>query len=106
MAEPTFYDAPRKMWLRKKHTNYMREFDIIGETSRSWLEGYRFRPDKYSKRDYEACAEAEYREWQWANRNRHKIGNFIQYDQLPPATLRKIAELIGYVEQPDSRGSA
>jgi hypothetical protein len=95
---------------------HWREHFVIGETSRSWLIGWRkySAPGMYvlklpkSSSDRISCAggrsatvafsQAEIDEREWVHDHCHYIANQVKY--LDYATLRKIAELIGYEEKP------
>lgn len=89
------------------------ERKIIGETKVSWLvqNEMRWAPAiKVPKRDWNRGRSPQHPRWfdseesradyVWMMKNRYDIGRRIEYGgDFPAATLRKIAELIGYVEE-------
>lgn len=96
MAEQ-FYDAPVTMYLRE-HDGYVQKHRVIGETSRSWLIGYKHNPFKYSKRECAAVTELEYEREQWAYKHRDVIMDKVRYGHIPFDVLVKIADAVGYTE--------
>lgn len=56
--EKDLYAAPRKAWLKQPNGEIVKR-EIIGETSRSWLHGAKWRPDKYAKADYKILTDDE-----------------------------------------------
>jgi hypothetical protein len=89
----------RELWVKKEHGR-PQHLKVIGETSRSWLTGWSYRPHKWSKRDYKVITEDEAREYIWAEKNAYKIARSIyEYSlRVTPAQLREIAKIIGYVD--------
>jgi len=73
--------------------------DVIGETSRSWLVGHKYDPTKLPKSGKWPAGWArttqQVEDDVWVCHHRYRIGNCVTscYDA---ATLRKVAELIGY----------
>lgn len=94
-----------EIWLMRKgdaqgYPSKARRF--AGETSRSWLTGPSWRPDKWSKKEYEPISAEEAArisaEREWVHVHRRKIVSRIEYHVNDMATLRQIAALIGYEE--------
>lgn len=93
-AKGNSYGAP----LEREH---WREMKIIGETSRSWLIGFEWKPDKISKKELaegkmhgycQTLEEVEKRVF--VSQHRHLISTVVgaqDYDKL-----KVIADLIGY----------
>jgi len=82
----------REHWVKR---------EVIGETSRSWLVGYKHRPEKLPKsgkwpNDW-VLSESEINDREWVEDHRHRVSNAV-YACYDAAKLRKIAELIGYEE--------
>lgn len=83
------------------YREHWREIKVIGETSRSWLVGVDWHPDKIAKKDLAAgelhgyCLTLEEVEKRsFVADNRHHISNIVSgltYDKL-----KAVADLIGY----------
>ena len=97
----TMYDKPRVMYLRRQEPGSRAfEVEMHGETSRSWVEGeFEWGHTKYPFSKYEQVSREEYELDAWASRNMHAISRRVGDWTLPPATLRKVADLIGYEEK-------
>jgi hypothetical protein len=96
-------------WSNPIWREHWREHFVIGETSRSWLVGLTkdskptsgsvIKIQKASHYNAKiAYSQAEIDEHDWARSNRYYIAQRVEWSS--PATLRKIAELIGYEEKP------
>ena len=101
----TMYDKPRVMYLRRRELNpRVYKIEAVGQTSRSWLVGSReWDRTKYQFSEYEEVTREEYKLYEWANAHRYEISRQVSSTCLPPATLRQIADLIGYEEAPNAR---
>lgn len=86
------------------------EREIVGETRVSWLVKSRYSwmlPEKVAKKCWNKNehfpqwfdSEEPRAQCIWAEANRYNIIRQISYATLSPATLRTIAELIGYGEK-------
>lgn len=87
------------MFFRDKFSRIHRN-EIIGETSRSWLSGYRWDLYKWAKRDFVPVCELDYMEFNWVQINKHKIIQKFQWPEQPYTVWKQIAELVGYVAEP------
>lgn len=72
---------------------------FLGETSRSWLVGEEWRPNKLSKRNTVFFSKEDYEFHRWARRNRYAISRAVEHLR-DNAILKQIADLIGYKERP------
>lgn len=97
-------DRPSYIWKRdinfgRSERNHWRKMEVIGETSKSWLIGYSWRPIKVPKKgpwDNFLFSDEEVERVVWASDHRYKITHLVEranYDQL-----KKIAEIINYQE--------
>lgn len=98
----TFYDEPRVMYLGQSR-DFIKEHWVIGETTRSWLTGTEYCVSRWSKANYLVFTKAEYDASWWLSLNRFKILQKVDSCSLDPVILRQIAELIGYVEEPEGQ---
>lgn len=82
----TISSAPiwREHWVRR---------EIVGETSRSWIDKF---GNKYPKKGGRGVlfSQEEIDKAAWVHENRHRIRDEIQW--IDYETLKKVAELIGY----------
>ena len=71
-----------------------------GQTSRSWIVGgeYEWSQYKLPKKTTVFTTEEEFELFLWASRNQYRIGQRLQYS-CSAQQLKKVAELIGYVEE-------
>lgn len=81
---------------------YWQEVDVIGETSRSWLVGYKFNPTKIAKKDLASGMLRGYKVTReevdkdiFMNTHQHKIVSKVS-DIRDYETLKAVADLIGY----------
>ncbi len=73
------------------------KFEVIGETTRSWLCGHKFNPIKVSKKGPWmgiAFSEEEVDGLSWVNDHAYRISEEVR--RLPLEKLRAVAELIDY----------
>lgn len=80
---------PREHWRKRK---------VVGETSRSWVLEYGTKVPKKNPHWGFLFSETELDEWCWDKENRYKITVWINDRAVNTATLRKVADLIGYRE--------
>jgi hypothetical protein len=90
---------PKTVWLTSEG-GWPSKSRLIGETTRSWVSGTGRCLRKWAKCDYKIIPEEEALELQWANENRYKIGRNIQHGRHTAEQLRRVAEIIGYTEEP------
>jgi hypothetical protein len=98
MAGEKFYDTPVSMYLRDKSNGEIMQYDIIGETSRSWLFGYRWSHDRISKSGHDIVAAIDHQRQMWVRKHTSFIIRKIEYGRLPFEVMAKIADAIGYAE--------
>jgi hypothetical protein len=72
--------------------------EVVAETTRSYVTGESWCQRKYAKKEYEVVTEAEYEDALWAVRNRYLLSKIIVAWEENPQLLRRVAELVGYVE--------
>jgi hypothetical protein len=84
------------------YSAYWEEIEVIGETSRSWLVGYKFNHTKIAKKDLAEgklqgykLTRAEVDEDIYFNTHRHKITSLVS-DIKDVKLLKAVADLIGY----------
>lgn len=101
-AKIAFYDVPMTMFLRRRELDpRVYKIEAVGQTTRSWVEGLsEWNRTKYKFSEYEEVTREEYELFVWARENRYRISQKVGDWIIPPATLRKIADLIGYEEAP------
>lgn len=95
------YDAPRTLFYRAKGGTWPQSRTTYGETSRSYLVGPRFPPNRLQKATIDLISEEEYRNARFVVDHRHKIGRLVM-DLKDPAILRQIAALVGFEEKPNA----
>ena len=92
-------DYPAKVWLaNNEYGLFVNQKELTGETSRSWVAGPVWASTNFPKYKYRIVSESEAQEILWAAANRYHIGYAVSNSQRPDE-LRKIARMIGYVEQ-------
>ncbi len=102
--EPTAEEEARgKIWGPLDPSGHWVPFKISGETARSWIVG-RFDWDKTKipkkgPRYGWALSEKERDDYVWIATHRHLVANHVTAC-LTADTLKKVAELVGYVPQP------
>ena len=104
MPEPkiTMYDAPRTIYYRRKGAHgWPQRSTFFGETSRSYLYGSKWRPEKLAKATIDLTTEEEYRNARFALDHSREIARLMM-GVRDPAILRQIAALVGYVEKPNA----
>lgn len=89
-----FYDEPVVRWATSGTCSYPSKMTIIGETSRSWLTGYRWKPHKTAKKDTVFISDEQAAKIIWARQNDYKIAQAVE--RADAEILIKIAELIGF----------
>jgi hypothetical protein len=94
----TIYPEPREMWLRRVEGGFPHRYMVIGETQQSWLLRSAHRPAKWLKREYIVMDPSTAEPLAWVCANRYKLGRAVMDGHHDYETLRKIADLIGYVE--------
>lgn len=90
----------RKIWLQENGTLNIYRVSLVGETSRSWLTGYPWRPNKYAKKRHSILSEADGErlsgERAWLDTNKYPLLKKLRWGNYPYGVWREIAELIGY----------
>lgn len=81
----------------KEGNPWIQRDKYMGETSRSWLIGYAWRPTKLPKKTTKFVTVKEWDEQTWVGEHRYKISNAVQRASVEQ--LKKIAEVIGYQEE-------
>ena len=96
------FAEPRVLFLRDKYGRVDRH-EFWGETSRSRVAGgkHPWSMCKYAKAGYSLATEQAYEEYVWACRNKHNIIRKLERFDTDYAVWSKIAELIGYAEEPE-----
>ena len=86
------------------YAEYYKPYKIVGEEARSWIvESNTFKQkvakNRIDRSPTEWFSDAARLDNIWKHDHRHKIRNLI--DQADAATLRKVAEIIGYQPSPN-----
>jgi hypothetical protein len=78
-------------------STYVQRNKYQGETSRSWLIGYEWRPTKLPKKTTTFVTQKDWDDQQWALSHRYPISDVIRY-KATPEQLRYVAAYLGYEE--------
>jgi hypothetical protein len=102
MSEQHVPEVGGEIWLIQKDGKAgPTKYRYQGQTSRSWLVGYSWKPNKKAKKDYQPISEEDAlrisAEIAWSSKHRWKISEAVRY-KADFATLRQIAALVGYKE--------
>lgn len=71
--------------------------ECLGETSRSWLIGIKWHPDKIAKKTTIFKTEEDYNLQNWASKHRYEITRAVH--NATSEQLKAVAVMVGYVEK-------
>ena len=86
-----------RIYYQKGDSLMIHSTTYLGETSRSWLTGVKWRPTKLPKKTTTFKTEADYRLQMWADKHSYHIANKVRYASA--GQLKQIADFIGYTDE-------
>lgn len=92
--------GPDRAWGQLIWREHWREVEVTGETARSYVTAFGKMQKKGANPRQWLFTEAEVDEMAWAEEHRHKVARFVERWDLPTPTLRQVAAIVGYKEQP------